>query len=584
MKAEPTWRPVRRFFKLLELDRKDITYIYVYAIFAGLITLSIPLGVQAIIGLIAGGALSASLIILVAVVTVGTGLTGLLTVMQLTVTETIQRRIFSRSAFDLAYRIPRLRLDNLNTYYAPELVNRFFDTLTLQKGIPKILVDFSTAILQIVFGLLLISFYHPLFFFFGAILIVILILIFRFTGPGGLSTSLQESSYKYKVAHWLEELARSVTTFKLAGGASLSLKRTDDLVCQYLDRRKQHFRILMFQYGNIVVFKTLITAGLLLLGSYLVIQNQINIGQFVAAEIVIILVMASVEKLILSMETIYDVLTALEKLGAVTDLPLESDKGAAFEEIDNGRGIELRAEDIAYTYPGNENTALSDLSLHLKVGEKVCLAGYNGAGKSTLIQIVAGLLTDFKGVVTYNNFPLHSLNLESLRRHIGDYCSQEDIFEGSFLDNITLGNPSISLERVIRVSEQLGLDAFVRRLPRGYETPLIPEGQNMPQHIRAKIILARSLASQPRLLALESIFHHLEPEDRLKVVESITDPEKPWTLLAVSNDPLIASHCERVLIMREGKIIADGSYSEIKNTRHFKRVFRSNPLKSLPKA
>ena len=239
MKPEPTWRPVRRFFKLLELDRKDITYIYIYAIFAGLITLSIPLGVQAIIGLIAGGALSASLIILVAVVTLGTGLAGLLTVMQLTVTETIQRRIFSRSAFDLAYRIPRLRLDNLNTYYAPELVNRFFDTLTLQKGIPKILVDFSTAILQIVFGLLLISFYHPLFFFFGAILIVILILIFRFTGPGGLSTSLQESSYKYKVAHWLEELARSVTTFKLAGGASLSLKRTDDLVCQYLDRRKK---------------------------------------------------------------------------------------------------------------------------------------------------------------------------------------------------------------------------------------------------------------------------------------------------------------------------------------------------------
>ena len=158
---------VKRFFGLLSLDKKEITYIYVYAIFSGLITLSIPLGVQAIIGLIAGGALSASLIVLVLIVTAGTALTGILKVMQLTVTETIQRRIFARSAFDFSYRIPRFKMEKLTDYYAPELVNRFFDTITLQKGLPKILVDFSSAVLQIVFGLILISFYHPFFVFFG---------------------------------------------------------------------------------------------------------------------------------------------------------------------------------------------------------------------------------------------------------------------------------------------------------------------------------------------------------------------------------------------------------------------------------
>nr|HQU58760.1 ABC transporter transmembrane domain-containing protein [Saprospiraceae bacterium] len=292
-------RPLQRFFKLLELDRKDIYYIYVYAIFSGLIALSLPLGVQAVIGLIAGGAMSASLILLIVVVTVATALSGILKVMQLTVTETIQRRIFTRSAFDFAYRIPRLKMDKLTRYYPPELVNRFFDTLTLQKGLPKILMDFSTAVLQIAFGLILISFYHPFFVFFGLILIFILLAIFRFTGPGGLETSLKESKYKYEVAYWLEEIARAMSTFKLSGGSSFSLNKTDGLVYSYLDSRKKHFRILLFQYGNIVAFKTFITAGLLFLGSYLVIDNQINIGQFVAAEIVVILVMNSVEKLIL---------------------------------------------------------------------------------------------------------------------------------------------------------------------------------------------------------------------------------------------------------------------------------------------
>ncbi|MCB0675663.1 MAG: ABC transporter ATP-binding protein, partial [Saprospiraceae bacterium] len=262
----PAWKPVKRLFRLLELDRKDITFIYLYAIFAGLITLSLPLGIQAIIGLIAGGAMSSSLVLLIVVVTVGTALTGLLKVMQLTVTETLQRRIFTRSAFEFAFRIPRIRMESLAREYPPELVNRFFDTLTLQKGLPKILMDFSTAFLQIIFGLILISFYHPFFVFFGLILLLVLAAIFRFTGPGGLKTSLQESKYKYAVAHWLQELARSVTTFKLSGTSRFPLEQTDGLVVNYLDARRQHFRILLFQYGNIVAFKTIVTGALLILG------------------------------------------------------------------------------------------------------------------------------------------------------------------------------------------------------------------------------------------------------------------------------------------------------------------------------
>lgn len=293
-----TMRPMQRFFGLLRLDRKDISYVYLYAIFSGLITLSLPLGVQAIIGLIAGGNLSASLFLLVGIVTAGTAFSGVLKVMQLSVMENIQRRVFARSSFDFSYRLPRMRLNALDNYFPPELVNRFFDTITLQKGLPKILVELSSAALQILFGLLLIAFYHPFFVFFGGFLILLIYLIVRFTGPRGLDTSIQESTYKYEVAYWLEEQARAVNTFKLAGNDTLALQKTDQLVTNYLGARKKHFQVLLMQYGSIVGFKTLITGMLLLLGGYLVIENQINIGQFVAAEIVIILVLAAVEKLL----------------------------------------------------------------------------------------------------------------------------------------------------------------------------------------------------------------------------------------------------------------------------------------------
>lgn len=565
---------VQRFFGLLSLDKREITYVYIYAIFSGLITLSIPLGVQAIIGLIAGGALSASLIILVLIVAMGTALIGILKVMQLTVTETIQRRIFARSAFDFSYRIPRFKLENLTDYYAPELINRFFDTLTLQKGIPKILVDFSSAVLQIIFGLILISFYHPFFVFFGLTLLLILVGIFRLTGPGGLATSLKESTYKYEVASWLEELARTMTTFKLAGGTPLSLNKTDGLVNKYLDSRQAHFRILLFQYGSIVAFKTVVTASLLLLGGYLVINNQINIGQFVAAEIVILLVLASAEKLILTMETIYDVLTGLEKIGKVVDMPIESEEGLRFEEIDTGAGITVRVENLHFQYPDADRPTLNNLSLSVNAGEKVCIAGYNGAGKSTLLQIISGLLSDFNGSVNYNGFPTRNLDINSLRRHIGDFCGQEDIFRGTIIENIALGHEDIKLEDIIWASENVGLDHFIQRRPDGYNSILLSEGKNIPRSIRSKIILARSIVSRPQMLAMEGLLSDLEQHDRLQIAEFLTASDKKWTFIGVSNDPLIAAHCDRIIIMKDGQIIESGPFERMQNSPHFRKVFK----------
>lgn len=578
MEISTTLTPLQRFFRLLQLDKKDITYVYIYSIFAGLINLSLPLGVQAVIGLIAGGAMSASLILLVAAVTAAAALSGILVVMQLSVVETIQRRIFARSAFEFAFRIPHLQLDSLTKYYPPELVNRFFDTLTLQKGVPKLLIDASTAVLNVIFGLILISFYHPFFAFFGLSLILIIFFIFRITGPTGLKTSLKESKYKYEVASWLEEMARSMNTFKLSGDTPFPLRQTDYLVCNYLDNRRKHFRILLTQYGVVVGFKILVTASLLLLGSFLVIDNQINIGQFVAAEIVVISIISSVEKLMLSMDTVYDTLTALEKLGNITDLPVEQDEGLNFEQIDTGKGIRVSVQDLYFKYEDAERPTLDNVSLELAAGEKVALTGYNSSGKKTLVQLIAGLYGNFQGNISYNGFPIKNLNLSSLRHHIGDNCSQENLFRGTLIDNIALGHPEVSLEDVIWAAESVGLSEFVQRLPNGYNTMLLPEGKNVPQSVRTKILLARSIAPRPQLLVLESLLTNLEPLERAHITQFLTAPERNWTLLAVTDDPVVAAKCQRVLVMKEGQIVEEDSFQNLTASPHFKKIFKTlNP-------
>ncbi len=206
------------------------------------------------------------------------------------------------------------------------LLTGSFDVLTIQKGLPKLLIDISTAVIQIFFSLILLSFYHPFFVFFGLLLISLLAIIFYITGPKGLDSSITESKYKYKVAYWLEELARTLTSFKVAGTTHLPMKRVSENVNNYLIHRKIHFGVLIRQFSYIIAFKTFIVGGLLILGTILVIDRQITLGQFVASEIIIVLILGAVEKIIVTMDTIYDMLTAVDKIGHVTDLPLENEE------------------------------------------------------------------------------------------------------------------------------------------------------------------------------------------------------------------------------------------------------------------
>ena len=126
--------PLERFRKLLQIDKKEIYQVYIYAFFNGLVNLSLPIGIQAIINLIQGGEITTSWIILVAFVIGGVVLAGILQLLQLRIVENIAQKIFSKASFEFAYRIPEIKHSQLHNYYAPELANRFFDTMTIQKG------------------------------------------------------------------------------------------------------------------------------------------------------------------------------------------------------------------------------------------------------------------------------------------------------------------------------------------------------------------------------------------------------------------------------------------------------------------
>lgn len=546
---------MQRLQRLLSVDKKEITQVYVYALLNGLVNLSLPLGIQAIINLIQGGEVSTSWVLLVAFVLIGIALTGVFQLMQLRIVENIAQKIFSRASFEFAYRIPRIKYSELYKYYAPELANRFFDTLTIQKGLPKILIDFSLAAFQIVAGLIVLSLYHSFFILFGVALVALVYTILVFTGPRGLKTSLKESKHKYDVAHWLEEIARTKMSFKLIKDPEISLTNTDERVTNYIQARESHFRILIGQFLSLIGFKVLVAAGLLIIGGLLVFRQEMNIGQFVAAEIIIILIINSVEKLIKSLDSIYDVLTALEKIGYVTDMELENEVGLQFEdEID---AMQVSVSNIKFAFPDNKAYILDDISFEIPVGESIVISGSSGSGKSTLMGLMAGINDPSEGVIRYNGLSIQSVNGNTLRKHIGYALSNNQIFQGSLLDNISMGREIISTSDVVNAIELVNLGDFIKSLPMGLNTKLDPEGSRIPRSAVNKIILARAIVGNPTLLLLEDPLDHVPAIEKELIIQKLTASKTPWSIIVTAVDTLWDRYIDHNIHLDNGKVVSD---------------------------
>ncbi len=554
--------PMRRLIQLLGTERKEIFYILFFAIVVGLISLILPLGIQTTVELVSGGVIFSSVYVMIGLVIIGVILSGGLQIVQISLVEFLQRRIFTKASFEFAFRIPRIRLEVLQQNYAPELVNRFFDVMTIQKGLPKLLIDLSSAVIQILFGLILISLYHPFFVFFGLILVTVLVLIFYSTGPRGLKSSITESKYKYKVAQWFEELARAIHSFKLAGNTELPIRKTDHHVNNYLKNRKIHFDTLVLQFGFIVLFKAAIVGGLLIMGTILVVDKQITLGQFVAAEVIIILILNAVEKMIMYMDVVYDLLTAVDKVGHVTDLKLEKTGGLDFSKIPE-KGFSVTLKDLRYKFEDKNMYSLSGVDLEIQAGEKICISGPSGSGKTTLTNIITGLYTQYEGIATIDKYSLRDLDLTHLRDFVAKNISSEDLFDGTLLENITVGKPSLTAERALLALDQVGVLDKVHQLPQGLDTPLLSTGKGLTETFVHQLIVARCLAEQPKLLVLNDFFYSMTKTDKLDLLHRIMNACKNCTVIFVSNDTIVQSICDKVVWMEHGKVKLSGVWESI---------------------
>jgi ABC-type bacteriocin/lantibiotic exporter with double-glycine peptidase domain len=357
------------------------------------------------------------------------------------------------------------------------------------------------------------------------------------------------------------------------GVGSLSVQKTDKLVSGYLDARQSHFKVLKIQYWSFVFFKVVITAALLVVGTALVFEQQLNLGQFIAAEIVILVLINSIEKLISSLDVVYDMLTSLEKVSKLLDKPDERTGGVTPQKATGGMGITI--QQLNYKYGnGNSHWVLQNLNLTIKPGEKVCIAGTEGSGKSTLLRLLTGAYHNYQGQMLFDDYPLGDYNLQQLRRQMGLYLGTADLFSGTLLENLTMGQPGITVEEILHVSAQVGLLPFIQSMPQGLDTPVDSVGKKLPRNTVNKILIVRALLHKPRLLLLEDCWGSLELEEQTTIVDYLTRKHNSYTLVAVTNDEAFARSCDRVILLHDGQVVQQGPFDEVEKSVEYRRMFR----------
>lgn len=562
--------PFKRLVNMLRIERRDIYSIYVYAILIGSISLALPLGIQAIIGFVQGGVYFSSIYILIGLVILALVLSGVMQVMQLTIVEYLQERLFIKSAFEYTYRITHIKTEALRNFYPPELMNRFFDIITVQKTLPKILIDVTAAVIQIIFGLLLLSAYHPLFIGFALLTALVIFVVIRIYGKRLLDANIIKSKYKFKIAYWLQDMARMVAVFKIAGVQNFPLQKMEHLSSNYLKYRKKYFTYLLILFYNAVFFKVLVVGGLLILGTYLVVNLQITIGQFVASEIVVVLVVGSVEKVILSFDSIFDLLTAVDKLGQISDLPLENHKGV-LRHLDSGKqGIGLELKGLRYKFEDNPDYVLNNINLKVNPSEKIAISGMNGSGKETFLKVLAGILGNYQGLITYDGISMRDIQQEHFFKYVKKNQTIDAIFDGTILENISLNRAELTGQRIQEVLDGLQLTESIGKLKEGLQTQILSGGRQFSDSFKTKLILARCLLMQPRLLIISNCFDSFsQAELEATIAYIFSSSERSTTVIIETKKENIMQRCDRVVLMDKGQIIQEGKYEDLKSNPAF---------------
>ena len=532
---------------LFRLERRILGLIVSYSIAIGLFSLIVPLTVQELVNTFAFALQPITIVTLAAVMVAGLLFVGAFRALQYYAVEVLERRIFARVAIAMAQQLPHLRYQG----FKPRFANYFVETILMQRAVSVLLVDLINVIVGGAVGMTILVFYHPYFLLFNAILLVGFNVVFFLMSHGGLKADMDMSHAKYDTLHWFQEIAYNLLHFKSTDSQALLIKKTDQLLDNYVGVRRTRFGILIRQYLGSLGWQAIVHSGLIATAGWLLGIGQLTLGQFVAAEVVVSGILSSFDGVVKRMGHIYYFLTALTELSFLFSLPKDQDAATLSIPLPDPtvHGIRVTCKDLTFA-PAGGPPVFEHFNLEVTPGEKIGIYADTTMAKTALARVLGGLESPTAGVIRYNGVDLRHLNLDSVNRFRGFILdSQLSLFEGTLEENILLGREYIPYSDVRWALRFTELEEEVDALPHGLKTHVRSAGKIFaPTHI-VRILVARAILGRPQLLIFEGILHNMHPAMRETILRRLCSKEEPWSVVFVSNDPEVSQLVERRVVL-----------------------------------
>lgn len=543
-------RHVGRFF---QTERRILVLVVSYSLVIGLFSLIIPLTVQELVNTFSFAIQPVMIATLAIIMVVVLAFVGLFKTLQHYAVEVLQRRLFVRTAFAMAQKLPLIRLQG----FRPQVSNYFMETAFMQRALSVLLVDLVHVIVGGFIGMTILVFYHPYFILFNLVLLLGFALIFFVLSRGGLRTTIAMSHAKYDVLHWIQEISDNLLHIKATDSRELLIQRTDQLTAKYIECRRARFAVLLRQFLASVGGQALAHSGALALAGWLLSIDQLTLGQLVAIEVVVGSLLINFDAVVKSMGHVYFFFTSLEELEAFSSLPRDQRYLLPTSTVTlpdpKTHGIRVTCKRLGVTRGGAP--AFADVDLEIASGETVAIYAKTTAARMSLARVLAGLESPSSGSISYNDVDLRHLDLNRINQHRGFMIdSQLSLMDGTIADNIVWRRSSVSYDDVRWALWLTQLQEEIATLPQGINSNISALGEvPAPTHI-LRILLARAIVGRPQLLIFDGMIHDMQPSLRDPILRRICSKEESWTVLFVSNDPHLTAYVDRRIVLDDSGI------------------------------
>lgn len=392
---------------------------------------------------------------------------------------------------------------------------------------------------------------------------ILILVIYSFYIQSPLKRSIEEGSRlaSQKNANLIESIA-GLETVKIFGAQSLFQYRWEQAVAHISTWGVQTRRITNSMSSLASYIQQMVTVGLIIVGVYQISDGNVTMGGMIAAVMLSSRAIAPMVQLSVLSTRYNQAKSALQILEQIMASPDEQEEGKQYVHHPVIEGL-IEFDNVSFKYPGMETSTLHNINLRITPGEKVAIIGRIGAGKTTLEKLLMGLYRPSDGSVRLDGYELDQIPPSVLRRNIGCVPQDVTLFFGTVRDNIMLGNPLVDDQQVLRAAKRAGVTQFTNQDPNGLDKQIGEGGRQLSGGQRQAIVLARSLLNDPPVMVLDEPTSNMDNRSELQIKNELARLGSDTTLLLITHKTSMLDVVNRVIVMEQGKIVADGPKEQV---------------------